>query len=508
MNIQCLLEYKDELWYGTDQGLYRLSLDRGVSQREANFPVDSIKCLLSSTSAKPWCGTVGGLVVWEQDWREVPLADRLGSNIRCLLYDDTAIWCGTNTGLGKFTGEGWETFGIRTKDGLPNTRINCLLLDSYANLWCGTERGLARFDGKTFQVTLADVNVTCLSRDTSDTLWCGTTSGLYYSNGDSHWNAVSPLAGAVVQVLLKERNGNLWCATEGELYLDDGSGWRSVGQMQLKCLLQDRQDRILCGGDGFEKPACIILIAGVYQMVRLEDLSTANSITEIPVEADSAGSHPPSVQKEHKRENVRSTSPVLEPQAPPPSPKQQPPPASKQPTQPLSEPQTAADIMLPLRRWRRLPIVLLLLIAALGWFLSRYSPPALGPVAVVERFYRSLSGEGRLDPDLTTPRLRSHIGSNTNLIMNRGNLQDLSVKVEQIDREQREVKLDLLLQDRPPLDTSITLRRGETGWQVDRVRYYSKRRCRSGRNVSYLASDTNAFRAGQLIAGILRAPCY
>lgn len=494
MNIQCLLEYKDELWYGTDQGLYRLSLDRGVSQREANFPVDSIKCLLSSTSAKPWCGTVGGLVVWEQDWREVPLADRLGSNIRCLLYDDTAIWCGTNTGLGKYTGEGWETFGIRTKDGLPSTRINCLLLDSHGNLWCGTERGLARFDGKTFQVTLANANVTCLLQDTSDTLWCGTTSGLYYCEGDSHWNAVSLLAGAVVQALLK-RNGDLWCATAEELYLSNDSGWRSAGQMQLKCLLQDRQDRIWCGGDGFDEPLCIRLIADVYQMVRLEDLSTANSITEVSVEVDSVGSRPPSVQKEHKRENMRSTPSVLEPQTP----------ASKQ--QPLSQ-SHMADILPPLHRWRRLPIFLLLLIAALGWFLSRYSPPAPGPVAVVERFYQSLSGEGRLDPDLTTPRLRSQIGSNTNLIMNRGNLQDLSVKVEQIDREQGEVKLDLLLQDRLPLDTSITLRRGETGWQVDRVRYYSQRRCRSGRNVSYLASDTNAFQAGQLIAGILRAPCY
>ena len=127
---------------------------------------------------------------------------------------DGRLWLGT-LGVGLFSfADGQAT---RLDQGLPDRKINCLLLISKDELWAGTDTGLFRWNGKEFhRITLppalGSVQVLSLLRDRDSNIWAGTTLGLLRinSNGAS-FSAEDAIRGhGGINALFEDREGNLW----------------------------------------------------------------------------------------------------------------------------------------------------------------------------------------------------------------------------------------------------------------------------------------------------------
>jgi len=127
---------------------------------------------------------------------------------------DGKLWLGT-LGVGLFSfADGQATL---LDAGLPDRKINCLLLINKDELWVGTDTGVFRWNGKEFHriklpSALGSVQVVTLLRDRDSNVWAGTTRGLLRinSNGAS-FSAEDAIRGqGGINALFEDREGNLW----------------------------------------------------------------------------------------------------------------------------------------------------------------------------------------------------------------------------------------------------------------------------------------------------------
>ena len=127
---------------------------------------------------------------------------------------DGRLWLGT-LGVGLFSfADGQAT---RLDAGLPDRKINCLLLINKDELWVGTDTGVFRGNGKEFHrinlpAALGNVQVLSLLRDRDSNIWAGTTRGLLRINtGGVSFSAEDAIRGhGGINALFEDREGNLW----------------------------------------------------------------------------------------------------------------------------------------------------------------------------------------------------------------------------------------------------------------------------------------------------------
>lgn len=108
------------------------------------------------------------------------------------LYEDRRGWLW----FGGFEGWGvgcWDGRRMRTythRDGLPGNAVQSFVEDDEGNLWIGTQDGLCRFNGLGFEIIghnkeLTSYHHQCAARDAEGYLWFGTLrGGLYRSDGE------------------------------------------------------------------------------------------------------------------------------------------------------------------------------------------------------------------------------------------------------------------------------------------------------------------------------------
>lgn len=110
-----------------------------------------------------------------------------------------------------------------TKDGLVNSIVKTIFLDSKGYLWFGTQGGVSRFDGKKFENFtdkdgLAGNDITCITEDKNGKIWFAAYgSGIsFYDKGRfTNFDTTNGLSSNEVYSLVCDDAGNMWVATYG-----------------------------------------------------------------------------------------------------------------------------------------------------------------------------------------------------------------------------------------------------------------------------------------------------
>jgi diguanylate cyclase (GGDEF)-like protein len=189
---------------------------------------------------------------------------------------DGMVWVGTDAGLGRYDprAERWRVFRVQGDGatGLPDNRIQALLIDSQGRLWVGSIGGLAWFDPATESFasyrhddaeirSLPDNYIVSLYEDRGGSLWIGTKTG-----GLAKWNPrtwsfghfrASPEEGFTdrnITSFAEDRLGRLWIGTFGSgINLLDRSNARVTPVRHSNArnsLSDDRVMAMLEGADG------------------------------------------------------------------------------------------------------------------------------------------------------------------------------------------------------------------------------------------------------------------
>ncbi len=140
----------DDVWAGTDRGIYRYVRERDQWEYVSGYAgmlVQSVTAI-SLFDQEIWFGTDDGVEVYNKnsnEWIGFP-ADHfsIDRKINAIASDSAAVWVGTDNGVLKYnkTENRWRRF--TTEDGLLDNGVNWILLDG-DYVWFGTRRGLTRF---------------------------------------------------------------------------------------------------------------------------------------------------------------------------------------------------------------------------------------------------------------------------------------------------------------------------------------------------------------------------
>jgi signal transduction histidine kinase/ligand-binding sensor domain-containing protein len=152
---------------------------------------------------------------------------------------DGRVWVGTRE-----SGLYWWRDGVMTRvsEGIPDTKINCLVAGGGGRIWIGTDNGIAVWDGaKATTIKLPagfeHLQVLAMVEDHRGDLWAGTSRGLlrYNAAGAAWIPRGAREQGTSVPALFEDREENLW--------FGDGSTLERL-----------RESRLISYGDAEEPP--------------------------------------------------------------------------------------------------------------------------------------------------------------------------------------------------------------------------------------------------------------
>lgn len=139
---------------------------------------------------------------------EIPSPQRLAATT------DGKIWMATYE-AGLFYWQGGRTTPLT--EGLPDSKINCMLPVENGGLWIGTDKGLVLWNGHEISTrvssrALRGTRVLSLARDHDSNLWIGTSGGLFRLNsaGLLLMEDGQQTSARIVTALFEDRENNLW----------------------------------------------------------------------------------------------------------------------------------------------------------------------------------------------------------------------------------------------------------------------------------------------------------
>jgi ligand-binding sensor domain-containing protein/serine phosphatase RsbU (regulator of sigma subunit) len=165
--------------------------------------------------------------------------DGLANSIVKAIYMDSKgyLWFGTQGGLSRFDGQTFVNYS--DKDGLPGNDITCVTEDKLGNIWIGTYGfGIAKFDGQKFtayddKTGLSDNTVYNILCDDQGILWITTFNGGINKYDGKTFTAFGTKTGLLTDQFLKcgqGRGGNIWFGTKGKgVYRYDGTNFVNYG---------------------------------------------------------------------------------------------------------------------------------------------------------------------------------------------------------------------------------------------------------------------------------------
>ncbi|KOQ70642.1 hybrid sensor histidine kinase/response regulator [Stenotrophomonas maltophilia] len=239
------------VWAATDGGLVRydgngLRVWEHDPEQPGSLPGNEIETLLVDPLDRVWVGINGkGLARLDADRERFRTFDAVNGpclgQFWTLAYAEDALWIGTSSqGICRFGEDGSLRFfkhDPARADGLPSNTIYSSLVDARGRLWIGTEAGVARWNGHGFEPVaareLGTLSVLRMGRDPDGSIWIGSQNdGLYRIDAQDRvsrprWTDSARLRSALV---LADRQGGYWAGTSDGLLRGDASAlWRLDG---------------------------------------------------------------------------------------------------------------------------------------------------------------------------------------------------------------------------------------------------------------------------------------
>jgi ligand-binding sensor domain-containing protein/anti-sigma regulatory factor (Ser/Thr protein kinase) len=139
---------KDEMWFGTTDGLYHYQKDSATLTRIPELRNTWITHIINKNDTV-WVGTQTDGLFQIINKKVIQVFNEtnglISNNCKTLTIDDETVWVGTNNGLNKIDLRTNEIELINDLDGLSGNEINALVTDKN-NIYIGNNEGLTSFD--------------------------------------------------------------------------------------------------------------------------------------------------------------------------------------------------------------------------------------------------------------------------------------------------------------------------------------------------------------------------
>ena len=259
-----LRDSSDTLWFGTNQGLARLSQGTtSVIDDAIELNNNVISTLMEDSSGALWIGTrFGGLSqLLNNETRTFTTEQGLSSHWIRVLYEDRqgGIWIGTDsTGVDLFQKD--RFFNYSVKEGLSSNTIYSITEDQDGHIWLGTSgRGINILkDGVVEVVTtengLAGSTIYCFYRDDQEDIWIGTDLGLTRcrNNVFKSVRVSDGLFNDTAYKIIEDDSGLFWVSCNKGIY--------SVSKQELNRFLDGSRPSVVCRAydmsDGMRSHEC------------------------------------------------------------------------------------------------------------------------------------------------------------------------------------------------------------------------------------------------------------
>jgi signal transduction histidine kinase/ligand-binding sensor domain-containing protein len=228
---------------------------------ENGLPQNTVQALLQTRDGFVWLGTEVGLVRFDGSGFQV--FDRTstpalpGNDVHCLLQTrDEALWIGTSEGLGRWKDGAVKVFS--PADGLPANDIRALAEDQSGTLWVYTDEGMARLSGERFEAA-GDWRPGALIPILTQGGQAGPSIDSAPNSMDS-WRQAAVLAGISkdeLQFLVNLNNGMAGVGSKSELVLGGAGGvktrlaaGRELPGSRIQAVLADHEGSLWIGTNG------------------------------------------------------------------------------------------------------------------------------------------------------------------------------------------------------------------------------------------------------------------
>lgn len=182
----CILQWKDAVIAGDNQGVYKINIETGkvLDKYAQNVSMEYVKALM--------------------------------------VDKNNCLWVCHINGASKFDGVSWVNYSI--KNGLPDNRANCILQDSKGLIWIGTSKGIGIFDGKawysmTTKDGLASDMVNVIAEHTNGTMFFGsylTNIGgvsCLYKGKWQYFSTKNGLMHDYINCFYEDKSNRIWIGT-------------------------------------------------------------------------------------------------------------------------------------------------------------------------------------------------------------------------------------------------------------------------------------------------------
>jgi len=232
-----LVRKNGEVWVGTHKGIIVLGGPRPRLEQTGDAAQDSVQHIAQAGDDAVWVATRDGLRRYDlqtRSWRHFPAKDGAGpvhAHVRWIAAHRKALYFATDGGVSRYAKGRWKSY--TSAEGLPDDRVNAVMVAKGGVVWAATAGGLARLDGERWiaaSVTRPGMGphsetpsrmkrVYRLVEDDAGTLWASGLDGAYARAPGKAWRLVQPSrwlpAGVYSRFVVKTSEGALWFAVRG-----------------------------------------------------------------------------------------------------------------------------------------------------------------------------------------------------------------------------------------------------------------------------------------------------